>query len=218
MRRLLIFLKEPIPGFVKTRIAKIVGYDNASLLASQLFDDVFATALQYQQQASEPVELQLVVAPDPNAAHWDAYRHLPSVTIRAQSGGDLGKRLWHGVAPLLNMGDSVICIGMDCPFLTVEDFDEAFESLTCKDVVIQPAEDGGYVLLGLSNPVQGLFEEMPWSTHLLLRETCQFLDARGLSYELRPTLSDIDDLESAKAWLAGKGMELKCDKHGRLPA
>jgi rSAM/selenodomain-associated transferase 1 len=121
------------------------------------------------------------------------------VAVREQQGADLGARMHHAfvatAAPL-------VLVGTDCPQLAPADLVEATTALAASEVVIQPATDGGYVLIGLDRPRPPLFDSMPWGTPEVLPRTLQRIAALGLRCTLRPPLDDLDtaaDLDRAIA-------------------
>ena len=100
---------------------------------------------------------------------------------------------------------SVVIIGSDCEQLTQEVVEQAFQQLQTHQVVIGPALDGGYYLLGMNGLYPQLFRHKPWSTPQVFRETMLDVQELGLTYSLLPTLSDVDyleDLENPAQWLS----------------
>ena len=126
------------------------------------------------------------------------------VALATQVGNDLGERMHNAfvaaAAPL-------VLIGTDCPQLSSGDLTAAAAALASHDVVLQPATDGGYVLIGLARPQPPLFESIDWGGPQVLQQTRSRIDALGLRCALRPPLPDLDtpaDLQRALAagWLA----------------
>ena len=114
-----------------------------------------------------------------------------------QPNGDLGSRLIsamdHGFA---SGADCVFFLGGDCPGLTRSYLEDAEAALGETDMVIAPARDGGYVLLGLRKPMASIFEGIPWSSETVFATTLHIAIAAGLSFRCLPPLEDVDDLES----------------------
>jgi hypothetical protein len=99
-------------------------------------------------------------------------------------------------------GGPLVLVGTDCPGLTTADLGAAAAALSTHDVVIQPASDGGYVLVGLARPAPALFESISWGEAEVLQQTLARIEALGLRCALRPTLDDLDteaDLRRALA-------------------
>lgn len=110
-----------------------------------------------------------------------------------QSGGTLGDRLRDAVAQAFAAGaERVVVIGTDCPALTPAIIGAAFEHLTARDLVLGPATDGGYYLIGLRAPQAALFAGMPWGSERLLAQTVAVATTLNLSIQLMEPLSDVD--------------------------
>ena len=125
-------------------------------------------------------------------------RSLPASTrFVPQCDGDLGRRLGAAVRSEFQSGaERVFLVGGDCPGICHEYFTEADTHLNETDLVIGPATDGGYVLLGLKDQHVELFENIAWSTHVVLKQTLANAIRGSLSLRLLPTLEDIDDVAS----------------------
>ena len=116
-----------------------------------------------------------------------------------QHGDDLGLRMHHSFEKAFTDGYDKIClIGSDNMEITSSIIDDAFEMLAYKDAVFGPSKDGGYYLVGLTKPHKELFENMQWSTHEVLNQTIQRLQARKISFGLLPELNDIDEVEDIR--------------------
>jgi hypothetical protein len=119
--------------------------------------------------------------------------------LRRQRGTDLGERMRAAFATALKQARCAVLIGTDCPALRAQHLRAALDALeTGWDAVLTPAEDGGYVLVGLSRPAPSLFRDMPWGSAQVLPRTCERLAATGLRWRLLETLWDVDrpeDLE-----------------------
>ena len=127
----------------------------------------------------------------------------PGVALRPQSGGDLGARMAAAIADAISGGaERVVVIGTDCPDVTPDVVAAAFTRLGAADVVLGPASDGGYYLIGMSRPHRVLFEGVPWSSATTLRATLARARAGGLSVALLDERRDIDTAEDWRAWLA----------------
>ncbi|MBO0937786.1 TIGR04282 family arsenosugar biosynthesis glycosyltransferase [Fibrella sp. HMF5335] len=181
--RLVIFVKNPIPGTVKTRIAKTVGVEKAT--------QVYRHLVQYTQQITRysPWEKVVYYADfvNPNDG-WSGYRKVQ------QTGNDLGQRMQQAFQDqFATNAERVVLIGSDCLALTQTHLTQAFAALDTADVVIGPATDGGYYLLGMKQLHTDLFANMPWSQPNLLAETELALQRNQLTYSRLETLTDIDE-------------------------
>lgn len=173
-----ILAKAPVPGFAKTRLIPAIGAHAAAVLQERLTERTVATA---RDAALGGVTLWCT----PGTTHR-SFRDL-GVALRAQPDGDLGARMLAAFA-----ARPTLVIGTDCPALTPACLRGAAQTLATHDVVLVPAEDGGYVLIGARVPHPELFTGMTWSVATVLAETRTRIAALALtSYEL-PPLWDID--------------------------
>ena len=197
-RRLIIFVKAPRPGFVKTRLAKSIGPDEACAayrrLAETLFDSLGTLP-----------NVELRHAPD-DAPEEIAPWLRPGWMLAPQGSGDLGDRLKNAFASAFNDGcDQVAIIGSDCPAVTPDDIQSTWEALIDNDLVLGPAHDGGYWLVALRDAYPELFSEIDWSTPRVLAQTLVAAKTSDLSVaQLRP-LTDIDTLDEWRQFLDDQG-------------
>jgi rSAM/selenodomain-associated transferase 1 len=177
-----ILAKAPVAGFAKSRLIPAIGAHAAAVLQERLTTQAVATAV-----AARTGTVTLWCAPDPRHA---AFRELAihhRITLKRQPDGDLGARM------LAAMSDGpALAIGTDCPALTTDRLREAAGALQDADVVLIPAEDGGYVLIGTRAPCPFLFERMAWGTDTVLAETRGRIAAHGLQARELGALWDID--------------------------
>ncbi|MEZ0485812.1 TIGR04282 family arsenosugar biosynthesis glycosyltransferase [Fibrella aquatica] len=180
---LIIFVKNPIPGTVKTRIARTVGNAKAA--------EVYRYLIHYTQQVTRYVPWKKTVyyADFINPTDgWSGYGKAKQV------GTDLGERMDNAFRDQFAAGaEKAIIIGSDCLTITEEHLFAAFQALDRADVVIGPATDGGYYLLGMKQPNPFLFEKMPWSQPELRLLTEQAILQQGLTFERLEELTDIDE-------------------------
>lgn len=200
MWRIVVFLKPPTPGLVKTRIAVDLDPEAAAAIYRVLLEHTLKVVAEAAAEAEGAVEVELRVSPDTAVAEL-GWAMRPGWRLVGQGDGDLGARLQRATAEALAQGArQVVVVGSDCPGLEAEDFAVATRALTEHAVVVGPAEDGGYWLIGVRAPQPQLFENIPWSTARVLPMTRERLQAAGLSWlELRKR-RDIDTLEDWRAW------------------
>ncbi|HEY0013064.1 MAG TPA: TIGR04282 family arsenosugar biosynthesis glycosyltransferase [Allosphingosinicella sp.] len=180
MTRIVIFAKAPVPGRVKTRLIPALGAQGAARLAAEMLERTVAEAI----ASGLAVEL----CGEPDAASWfDG-----EVAKTAQGGGDLGERLARAAERVL-AEEPLLLVGADCPALERRRLRAAADALAAHDAVIHPAEDGGYVLLGLTRFHPSLFEGIAWSSSTVAAETIARIDALGWSLDVRETLADVDE-------------------------
>ena len=193
-----VFLKFPEPGKVKTRLAQDVGPHQAAALYEKMLHHVIRNAI-------VPTHLSTTLFCDPSRdeASYREYFSDLALPIEMQEGRDLGERLVAAFRSLLEKHGRAIIVGTDCLDITPALLEQAAEKLDHEDVVLGPALDGGYYLIGLAKPCEALFDGIAWSTKEVLSQTLQ--RAKGLSVHLLPRLSDIDTLEDLKARAREKG-------------
>lgn len=204
---ILLFLKAPRGGYVKTRLAHSTGPERA-LKAYR--------ALVERQWAELPHHDRIEVHYTPNDAdfemrQWLGHEH----EFYAQAVGELGVRLEHSVEQAFERGaKSVFCIGGDCPKLDQLHFEQATAALQedC-DVVFGPTEDGGYYLIGLNAPQPELFQDIPWSSRNTLDASLQKAASLGLRVKLLEMLYDIDEVTELQRAIADGRLSAKIMEH-----
>lgn len=189
--RIVIFAKAPLPGMAKTRLIPALGEKGAAGLAQRMLQDTVEQAL-----AADMADVELCVAPGPDAPQWQCFRdHAWPLNWQSQGDGDLGDRLAHASKRGDADGCAVLLIGTDCPGLTATRLQQAMTQLQTNDAVINPSTDGGYVLLGLQHFHASLFQGVSWSTDRVAFETLSRIHTLGWSVDQLPPLTDIDEPE-----------------------
>jgi hypothetical protein len=182
-----VLAKAPIPGLAKTRLIARLGADGAARLQAVLTEHAVRTAL-----AAGLGSVTLWCTPDTRHPAFVKLAHRTGVALEAQRGADLGARMAHAVAQRAGRGP-VLLTGTDCPALTPEHLRTAAACLEGGDeVVLIPAEDGGYVLVGLMESHPVLFEGVPWGSDRVIEVTRGRLRALGLRWSEPTTLWDLD--------------------------
>ncbi len=199
----MVFAKWPEPGKVKTRIAKVLGDEEAAAIYRVLVRRVMENLAAFSRGAGD---LWLVVDPatreaelrgwldgEMAAAGWSPER----VEYRPQADGDLGDRLRGAFEAAFRAGyRQVAAIGTDCVDLETDLVTRAFASAA--DVVFGPAGDGGYYLVRLRDPAGcAVFDGVPWSTGQTLQQSLAAAGRAGLGVEL---LAELDDIDTAEDW------------------
>ena len=194
-RALVVIAKEPVPGAVKTRLAPILGADGAARVAAAMLADTLAVMAQ--------VDAERWVCFAPPDARTRMARLAPGCGLLAQVEGDLGDRLAGCFAALLGGGaDQVVIVAADTPQVPRTTYKAAFTMLSQVDVVLGPAQDGGYYLVGAKTALPELFVGVPMGTDAVLQVTMQRAVRRRLRVGTVPTLRDLDQLEDLQAALA----------------
>jgi uncharacterized protein len=194
MGRLMVFAKAPQAGRVKTRLAPAVGAENAARLHEAFVRDVVA------RHARPDRPMTVWRAGDLTHPLWAEL----GASLETQPPGELGHRMRFAFEQEGAAGEAVVVLGTDSPSLPPALVDAAFEALTRVPVVLGPACDGGYYLLGLRGCVPPIFDDVPWGTGSVLTDTLAALRAAGQRYELLPFWYDVDrpaDLTLLKAHL-----------------
>jgi rSAM/selenodomain-associated transferase 1 len=186
--RIVVFARAPEPGAAKTRLIPLLGAEGAAALHSLLIERTLTTAL-----ASAVGRVELWCAPSaqhPLLLHFMQRHAVDGVT---QCEGDLGARMQHAAASTLATALRVILMGTDCPALTAADLRTAAGSLEERhDAVLMPAEDGGYVLLGLNSWDARLFNDIAWGGDRVLAATRARLSALNWRWHELPPSWDVD--------------------------
>jgi rSAM/selenodomain-associated transferase 1 len=187
---LLVFLKYPNPGAVKTRLGPELTPEQAADFYRALAEDVLRVN-------SRSTRYQTIVCFTPAGSHEQVRSWLGrGVALQEQCGDDLGSRQFDALRRALQGGfRRAVLIGTDCPTITPSDIETAFDALEASDVVIGPAQDGGYYLIGTRQPLRSIFEGISWSTEKVLGETMARIEEAGLESRLLGVKSDIDSYE-----------------------
>jgi hypothetical protein len=183
-------IKYPEPGSVKTRLARDIGLEKAALVCRRMTERVM------KQTMPVAGEYDRFVFYDPPERVRDFVSWLPDEKFIVQTGSDVGQRMDNAIRNLLENGaENAVITGADIPDLTSKIIVQAFEMLDHADVVIGPARDGGYYLIGMKSPMPELFCSITWSTRDVFSETLKIIKKSGKSWGLLPVLSDLDTIE-----------------------
>jgi len=183
----IVFARAPLAGQVKTRLIPHLGAEAAAGLHRQLMTRTLERAC-----AARGARVQLWIAGDTSDAFVQDLARRFEVPVFGQHGADLGERMARALARALSEADRCVLIGTDCPAQTPRDLEQAAHALQSNDVVLQPAHDGGYVLVGLTRPQPRLFDAIAWGGPEVARQTLRQAASLGLRlHRLRP-LHDLD--------------------------
>lgn len=202
-----VFAKFPKPGKAKTRLIPALGAKGAADLHDQM---VRHTLDRVGEVLTNRGTLAKVwTALDDHqvfASHFQT-----KFPCEPQVDGDLGQKMNSAFTRMLGQVDAAVIIGTDCPDISPGLLRSALDALRRVDVVLGPADDGGYYLIGLTRPTPSLFESMEWSTSSVLEQTMQRAKSLGLSVQLLPMLSDVDQPEDILEWKRVQGMLFPSD-------
>lgn len=190
--RIIVFAKAPVPGEVKTRMIPALGAENAALLHTALVERALETA------AKTGADVELCCAPDARHSFFEACAEDFGVVLTGQGEGDLGARMLRALNRALAAHSRPILIGADCPAFTADHLSRALRALDDTDVVLTPADDGGYVLVGACRTDDRMFAGIDWGGHRVLTQQRAALAGVGLAWREMETLWDVDrpaDLE-----------------------
>ncbi|HET9316447.1 MAG TPA: TIGR04282 family arsenosugar biosynthesis glycosyltransferase [Vicinamibacteria bacterium] len=192
--RLIVFVKRPRAGEVKTRLASEVGPEEAAVLYRSMAEHVL------QATAPSGGGYDRVVEYAPADAGDEVRRWLPAERCVPQVAGELGERMAHALARAFSEGVfRAVLVGTDVPALAREHVAQAFAALREADLVLGPAWDGGYYLVGLGAPRPALFEGIAWSTPTVREQTIGRARELGLRHRLLAELRDVDTLADVRA-------------------
>jgi len=192
-----VFAKEPVAGAVKTRLARSIGAERAM----RVYTDLLATTLAHAHAAWRArivSRLELWCDGDPDAPFLKGIASAFGARVFGQCEGDLGARMAHAIGDALTRSTPVLLIGSDCPLLDPERLGEAGAALASHESVVIPAEDGGYVLIGVRAAVS--LEGIRWSTPFALDDTLERLHDDGRECVALAPLWDVDDEGGLARW------------------
>lgn len=182
-----LFAKYPLPGFAKTRLIPSLGPEGAAAVHRHLAGRTCKLLL----ETGQPVTVHYTGAEESRFRQW--LGDGPDFALQPE--GDLTARLLAA-----QIAGPQIFFGADTPDLSLAILEEAIAALARHSVVIGPAEDGGYYLIGMQTPLAYLFTDMPWSTENVLPTTVKRLEDAGIAPHILPTLSDCDRPEDLERW------------------
>ncbi len=183
MNTLQIFSKAPIAGKVKTRLIPTLGEQGAADLQQKLVKYCL-------QKFSQIFSVQLWCHPDESHPFFYECKTEFNLSLHRQQGSDLGERMANALAS--SVPNPTILIGTDCPSLTVALIQKAFTTLQQYQVVLGPAEDGGYVLIGMQQKLPELFVDVPWGSPVVFKATRSHLANLELKWYELPIQWDVD--------------------------
>jgi len=186
--RILIFAKEPVVGRVKTRLIPALGAEGACQFHADCLEHTVST-----RNAEQIAPVDLVVTPADQHRMCQKLADKYAMTLYTQCGHDLGERMAQAAEQALRSADYVLLTGTDSPALTKVAIEYALQQMVAgNDAVMIPAEDGGYVLLGLRRFIAELFTDMPWGTEQVAEITRKRCEEQGVTLVECPLLWDVD--------------------------
>lgn len=200
---LIIFAKAPVPGRVKTRLISRLGEKGATDIHIKLTEHTVRTAT-----SSSRLKVGLWCSPDTDHPFFQSLQAKYNLDLYQQQGNDLGQRMAYALDHTLQANDVAIIVGADCPILGIQDIEYIVNKLvTGCDAAIIPAEDGGYVLLGLRKYSPVIFQNIDWGSGRVFEQTRVKLNKLDWNWYQHETLWDVDRPEDIDR-LSSLGFEL----------
>lgn len=197
---MVLFAKAPIPGQVKTRLCPPLTPDEAASLHGSFVLDSLERSKAATLQQKLALDRILACAPAADHVFFKILGERHGVRLIDQIGDDLGAKMHQAASTLFGEGyRRLLIVGTDLPSLPLSIYRDALAQLDRHPVVIGPALDGGYYLLGLTRAVPELFDQIPWSTGEVLTATIARADAAGLSVGQLQPWRDVDTIEDLRS-------------------
>lgn len=211
---LVVFAKAPVPGQVKTRLCPPLTPDEAATLHGSFVLDTLERTKAAVSKFHLPFHRFLACAPASTLVFFQIMEERHGVTLLDQVGEHVGARMSHTFEALFAQGyRHVLIVGTDVPSLPLNHYQQALALLESHDVVLGPALDGGYYLIGLNRAVPDLFTGIPWSTDRVLALTEEKAAHLGLSTALLPVWRDVDTIDDLAALMEASTVDAKRPKN-----
>lgn len=199
---LIIFTRYPEPGTTKSRLIPALGADGAAELQRRMTRHLVSKVTALVEQRSLAVEIRFEGGNEALMQDWLG----PSFSYRDQGRGDIGRRMARALADGFQGGyTAIVIIGSDIPDISNAIIMQAFKALQKNRLVLGPAADGGYYLIGMQladghRAYPGLFEAMNWGTNTVLSQTIAAAERLGIDFVLLDTLEDVDHPQDLEIW------------------
>jgi len=190
-----IFAKAPVLGRVKTRLGRVIG----AVAALHWYRILVHRTLMIASRV--PAEVQVWCPYEDDPFELEQLVDGLGMTFYQQCSGDLGRRMEFALQAGLGFGPRVLLIGADCPVWTPEALTSAGQALSAASMVLVPADDGGYVGIGVSESVPPVFEGVSWSSASVTSQTRRMMAQAGVDWLELPTLWDVDRPDDLDRWL-----------------
>lgn len=196
-QRIILFTRWPEPGKAKTRLIPALGPAGAADMQRKMSERALAWARRLARRRPVDLEIRYDGGGAQKVSSW-----LGTGPIYSRQGeGDLGERISRALHEALTQGaPRVVIVGCDTPGLDDQLMEEALDSLGRSQVVLGPALDGGYYLIGLNAPARNIFQHIDWGSSRVLEQTLAAIKEAGMQYELLPQRVDVDTPEDLAQW------------------
>ncbi|NMG10493.1 TIGR04282 family arsenosugar biosynthesis glycosyltransferase [Brasilonema sp. UFV-L1] len=196
-QHLIIFTRYPEPGKTKTRLIPALGIEGAANLQRQMTEHTLSQVKHLQKTCAVSFEVRFAGGNLQLMQDWLGY----DLVYQPQGEGDLGLRMTQSFFNAFqSSAEKVLTIGTDCPGVNDQILAEAFEKLQKCELVLGPAVDGGYYLIGLQRLIPELFINIDWGTSQVFHQTINIAQTLSLSVADLPRLADIDRPEDLPIW------------------
>ncbi|BBD67201.1 hypothetical protein NIES4072_55060 [Nostoc commune NIES-4072] len=196
-QHLIIFTRYPEPGKTKTRLIPALGTVGAANLQREMTEHTIFQVQELQKAIAISVEVRFTGGDSQLMQDWLGL----DLVYQSQGEGDLGSRMARSLFEAFESdATKVIIIGTDCPGVNAQILETAFEKLHSFDLVLGPAIDGGYYLIGLRQPIPELFVNIEWGTAQVFQKTVEIAEKLNLSYVNLLSLADVDRPEDLPIW------------------
>jgi uncharacterized protein len=197
---ILLYAKAPHKGKVNTRLIPDIGVE----AATKLQDDLIHHRLSMLGKV-HLCDVRLMCSPDKRDDYFVQQKNQYDIELFDQRGDDLGERMLNGVTDALQRYSHCIVIGTDAPALDEAIINQVIEHLRAREqVVLVPAEDGGYVLIAMSSVHASVFQGVSWGSNKVMQQTTEKLSANDISYQALPVCWDVDTVEDYQRYLQFK--------------
>jgi rSAM/selenodomain-associated transferase 2/rSAM/selenodomain-associated transferase 1 len=207
-KKLIIFTRYPEPGTTKTRMIGALGASGAAELHRQMTVWAVGVADELRAAIGVVIEIRFAGGDETKMRQWLGN----DMTYFEQIGMDLGERMDNAFQSAFEQGyDRVVVMGSDCPELTANILENAFKALESHPVILGPAVDGGYYLIGLKHRISEIFQNISWGSENVLEETFMAVTSLGISCALLERLSDVDTPADLHVWERAQKAERRHD-------
>lgn len=194
---LIIFTRYPEAGKTKTRTIAVLGAEGAAELQRQMAEHTLIQAKKLQQASHIYIEVHFTGGDRQLMQAWLG----EDIAYKKQAEGDLGERMKSAFELSFAEGmNKIIIIGVDCPDLNTAIMNQGFDLLDRHELIIGPAADGGYYLIGLTRPIPELFVGINWGTSEVLQQTITIAKNLEVNFACLSTLHDVDRPEDLVIW------------------
>jgi rSAM/selenodomain-associated transferase 2/rSAM/selenodomain-associated transferase 1 len=195
--RLIVFTRYPESGTTKTRLIRTLGAGGAAELHRRMSQNAVARAKEALKHRPLAIEIRFDGGNKRLMKGWLGR----GVELSKQTGDDLGERMYNCFVEAFENGfERAVLAGTDCPAISADIFDRAFQALDRSDVVLGPASDGGYYLVGMKRAIPQLFAGITWGASDVLQQTTRVADKLGLQVGLIDLLNDVDRADDLHVW------------------